>query len=451
MKKIILICLIGIFLLCGCTNKKDDTTGEEGKITSIDVRNINGGLLEQDVAYQQFSSTAVYSHENVKVFAHYSDLSVKDITGFATFSSVDLSQLGEQTVKVQYYSFECSYKLLVKSNPITKLSIQADYAKTIYTVGETYSTNGLVVAGTRENGLVEKLTTYDIKITDINNRIYDARLPFIDSGVYDVKISSGTGAATYQIGVQLKQYSLKESFNVTNYTHGIDGYMGLHTIQTDTTLFTGSVANLSLSNGVIRNKDNNNKLLNTSYLGTSYNSVLEVNTEDSIVLEISQTTDVVILASSLMNGSLLFTSGDLNKSFYYAIRNIDSNLTLYYIRLNAGKYEFHAITNSVWVYNIDFGPVGDIPASNIKQIHVDTTYAKLIYERNEPFNYLNLQVIAEYINGTTVILQNYEWTYKITLNGQTKTQLDEVGIYMVTICHKNHYVSYTITVKETSK
>lgn len=451
MKKIILIFLAGSFLLCGCTHKQDDTTKEEEKITSIDVRNVDGGILNQDVVYQQNSSNVVYSHENIKVFAHYFDSSVKDITGFATFSNVDLTQLGEQTVTVQYYNFECSYKLIVKNNPVTKISIQADHAKTIYTIGDTYSTNGLVVTGTRESGLVEELTTYDIKITDINNRSYDPRLPFSDSGVYDVKISSGTGSATYQIGVQLKQYSLKESFNVTNYTHGIEEYTGLHNIQTDTTLFKGSVANLSLSKGVIRNKDNNNKLLNTNYLGASYNSVLEVNTEDNIILEISQATDVVIMASSLMNGSLLFTSGELNKSYHYAIRNIDSNLTFYYIRLDAGKYEFHAITNSVWVYNIDFGPVGNIPASNIKQIYVDTTYGKLVYQKNEPFNYLNLQVTAEYINGTTAILQNYEWTYKITLNGHEKTQLDEIGIYTVTICHKNHYVSYTITVKEPSK
>lgn len=447
MKKILIFCMIGLFLLVGCKPKSDLPKDVEN-ITSIEVRNTDGRLVEQDVAYQQESSTALYVHDHLVVYAKYSDSTEKDITENANFSVVDLTKLGEQTVTITYYSFSCNYKLLVKANPVKNITIQTEGVKRIYTVGETYSSIGLIVTGTRENGEEEVLASYDVKVTDDRNRSYDIRLPFANSGLYDVRISSGEGYATYQIAVKLNQYSKKDIFNVTEYTHEIPNYSGQHKIESDTILYSSSSVKLSTANGLIRNRDTENKLLNLSYLGTTYSSVLEVSLEENIAFELSYATEIVILASSLANGSMIFTSDEVDKSFYFPTRSIEQNLTLYYLRLDAGKYEFHAIDSPVWIYNMDFGNIEDLPDANIKKLSVDTTYVKTVYEINDPFLYTEIRVVAEYVDNTTEILQNYDWTYRLSFNGVEKTKLDEPGEYVVTIFHKNHYVSFTIIVKE---
>lgn len=97
--------------------------------------------VEQDQTYVPIAT----------VTAHYSDASTADVTASAQFSSIDTSTTGTKTLTISYtedgVTETTTETITVTSEPVPKTlsSISATKTKTSYTVGETFSTDDVVV------------------------------------------------------------------------------------------------------------------------------------------------------------------------------------------------------------------------------------------------------------------------------------------------------------------
>lgn len=455
MKKILFFGILGLcFLFCGCKPKKNNPDDNEEKIESIAVYDKSQSELIRESVYQQTSSTAIYKHENVFVYAIYEDKTKKDITAFASFSNVDLTQLGEQEVTVTYYNFTCSYIVEVVEDPVVRISLNVDSARRLFTIGETFSTSGLIVSGTHASGRKETIDKYTTKVTDSNNIFYD-RVPFSISGMYDVRVSVGKVSASYQIAVKEKNAKITESFNLSTLDreYDIDGkYVSL----SEEKIFDGSLASIYAKSTTYRYKDENGNLVRKDYEGKSYTRVLEVtdyqneeSNEFLITLNLTYDTDIVLLTSPTTERNLMFTSAD-GRGFDYAVGNTNELFSILYIRLKAGSYGLKTITEPIYIYNFDFYRIGNVAASNIERLELDLQYAKLNYKVGESFNYNLVQVIAYYRNGLSEFISGDLWDHEawLSLDGMPKSSLDVPGIYTVTIYYKGHSVSYKITVTD---
>ncbi|MDE7263415.1 MAG: bacterial Ig-like domain-containing protein [Anaeroplasmataceae bacterium] len=454
MKKLVCLCCVGLCLLMFSCKPKETETPADTKISKIVVTDQYQQEIDKVYAYQE-TNPASYLHNDVYVYAYYEDKTTKDVTSFATFSEVDLTMLGEQEITVSYLNHEDTYILVVTENPVVRITLSTSSAKKIFEIGELYQTNGLVVKGTYKSGKEEILNQYTVKITDMNNISYSKALPFSKTGLYDVSIKAGTASANYQIAVVAKSYSSKSTFNLTGFGQSLSyDENGECLYSPEGALFEDSQSKILVNQAKIHSKNEHGNPLSLSYNGSLYTKALEITTEQDFTFVLNQTTDLVLLAGKSMEEQLLFSTTEGETWSQYAIGNLEETMSVLWIRLDAGSYTLQSISDSVLIYQIEFNYVEGEPSSNITGIRVDTTYAKLIYELGEYFNYSNLIVIANLTTGGTESLRPTDWTYEVSQDGIVKEANDpftKTGEYLVTITYRNHHASYGIIVQNTSK
>lgn len=453
MKRVLyLACVVLCLLVASC--KPQVETPTEAKMTKIVVIDQFQQEVDKVYTYQEPASGS-YIPKDISVQAIYEDHSTRDITSFATFSSVDLTKLGEQEVTVSYLNYEDTFIVVVMENPVIRVTLQTTSAKRLFEVGELFDTSGLVVTGFYKSGKEEVLQQYDIKITDANNISYSKALPFSKSGLYDVSIKAGTGSANYQIAVLAKSYSSTSTFNLTGFGQNlIYDSSGICEMTLENPLFEVSGVQILTNKARIYSKNEHGNPLSLSYKGSSYTKALEITEEQDFTFVLDQTTDIVLLTGNSSLEQLLFSKTEGDTWSQYAIGNLEDAMSVLWIRLEKGSYTLQSISNSVLVYQMEFHFVEGEPSSNITGITLDTSYAKTTYEVGEYFNYSNLIVVAHFITGGTEALRPTDWTYEISQDGVIKEANDpftNVGEYLVTITYRNHQASYGIIVYNTSK
>lgn len=92
-----------------------------------------------------------FSSKGIKVAAHYSDSSTKDVTDLCTFIGTGTSNVGTNTVTVRYEEngaiAKATFNILVYGK-LKTLSVQTQPSKTEYNIGENFDKSGIkVVAG----------------------------------------------------------------------------------------------------------------------------------------------------------------------------------------------------------------------------------------------------------------------------------------------------------------
>ena len=106
------------------------------------------------------------------ITATYSDQTTKKIDTGYTLSDVDMSTSGTKTVTVTYEEKTTSFDIIVvdKDNPVTLVSIAitTNPAKTEYYVGDTFTSEGLVVTSTYSDGSISVVTGYTLSEVDMN-------------------------------------------------------------------------------------------------------------------------------------------------------------------------------------------------------------------------------------------------------------------------------------------
>ena len=359
----ILLCL----LLCSCSffAPKDDDDDEDtpppapvvATLTGIQLVDEEGEKLTKATALQEFTSTAVYNHNGVYVTAIYSDNSKKDVTNSATFSAVDLTKKGSVPVTVTYKDFSEEYELTIIDNELTSIELSLWASKLVYEVGETFSTNGLVVSGIYKSGSHRVLEEYDIKITDSKNTEQNKETAFVKSDIYDIKISVGSISKTYQIAVYSNQYPVTNALDVTAYTTAEAMHFsseGTYTPTSTQTVFSDSVSALSLQNTLFRNKDVNGDSIRQTYEGKNYDTAIEVSAEKDMKLTLTQKTDLLMLVGGINGRGIVFTNTANQEKKIYSIGNVNQVASILYAQLEAGTYDMTSNYGTLLLYNMEF-------------------------------------------------------------------------------------------------
>lgn len=121
-------------------------------------------------------------HDGLLVYAHYNKEPVKEQVSNYTVIAPDMSREGNPTVVVMYQDRATSYPITVRAKQVeaapaqpkvervmTHVSINADYAKKDYTVGDAFSSNGvLVYAHYNVEPLQEQVTNFTVIPPDMN-------------------------------------------------------------------------------------------------------------------------------------------------------------------------------------------------------------------------------------------------------------------------------------------
>lgn len=114
-----------------------------------------------------------FSEEGLVVTATYSDGSTKAVTGY-TLSGYDMNTAGEQTVTVTYteggVTQTATFTITVSkslSADATVTGIQVSGAKTNYSLGESFTTEGMVVTATYSDGTTALVTDYTVSEVDM--------------------------------------------------------------------------------------------------------------------------------------------------------------------------------------------------------------------------------------------------------------------------------------------
>ena len=121
-------------------------------------------------------------HDGLLVYAHYNKEPVKEQVSNYTVIAPDMSREGNPTVVVMYQDRATSYPITVRAKKVeaapaqpkvervmTHVSINADYAKKDYTVGDAFSSNGvLVYAHYNVEPLQEQVTNFTVIPPDMN-------------------------------------------------------------------------------------------------------------------------------------------------------------------------------------------------------------------------------------------------------------------------------------------
>ncbi|MDE7263414.1 MAG: hypothetical protein K2N64_01960 [Anaeroplasmataceae bacterium] len=366
MKKIALgFCFFITLLLASCSffEKEDDPVKPtpqpkpEIVVTGISLLDEEGNKVEKVTALQEFSENAVYNHTGVYVVASYSNDTTRDVTVHAQFSEVDLTKKGDVTVEVTYQTFKESYIVSVIDNVLTDIVLSLGAVRLVYQVGETLSTEGLIVSGVYKSGSHKIVEEYDIEIGNKNHQKISKNTPFSVSDIYDVLVKVESIEKSYQIAVYSDHYSNSNVLNVTQYaltenltftSAGTFAYTESHSV------FADSLSSLELQKTIFRTKDINGDSIAQTYKGTTYTTALEVSDQQDIRLTLTQKTDLLMVVGGINGRGIVFTNVLDKTKHQYAIGNVNELASLLYIQLEAGSYEVAANYGTLLLYSMEY-------------------------------------------------------------------------------------------------
>lgn len=173
MKKILLILILIFTLLVSC--KKEDND----KLLFIELENVSNIEIYQNTSY---------NYENVKVIAYYKNYK-EDVTKKSSFSSVDTTIIGKQTITVNYLDCSAEYDINIIYKNDNNYSILVNKTpKTNYYIGEKLDTTGIEVV-VYINNIYYSILDYQLLSFKIQfgNKIVDS---FSNEGIHFILVSA---------------------------------------------------------------------------------------------------------------------------------------------------------------------------------------------------------------------------------------------------------------------
>ncbi len=189
----ILMILIALFLVVGCSPKESTETKVLEKITLENAQNLE---VEQNEKF---------SYKSIGVRAHYSDKTMKDVTDKAAFTPavLDTKTIGKKTVKVSYEKKTASFTVNVIAKKVEKedvLSLDTSSVQMAFTEGDLFTYNGLKVLLNGE----EVETIYLVELFDQNKQEVDPHKA-LTAGTFEVVVYYEELSQSYTITVSAKQ------------------------------------------------------------------------------------------------------------------------------------------------------------------------------------------------------------------------------------------------------
>ena len=172
----------------------------------VPVKTLESISVDTSAAKVSYTVGETFSSQGVVVTAHYSDESTADVSAAAQFSSPDMSTAGSKTITVRYVEDNvektCNYTITVSEAPapvkvLESIGVNVSGAKTEYTVGEEFSSAGIVVTA-----------TYDDESTAVVTNVTFTGYDMTQAGTQTVTVSYTEGGvtktATFEITVKAK-------------------------------------------------------------------------------------------------------------------------------------------------------------------------------------------------------------------------------------------------------
>lgn len=139
-----------------------------------------------------------FSSQGLKATVAYSSGATKDVSSDVTVSGYNMKQIGEQTVTVTYKegedSISTSYQITVIAITPKSLTLSGSY-KTVFEYDEEFTSEGLVVQATYDNG-----KTYEVEPTNISG--YNKKQSGEQTITVTYEENGATISATYKVVVK---------------------------------------------------------------------------------------------------------------------------------------------------------------------------------------------------------------------------------------------------------
>ena len=121
-------------------------------------------------------------------------------------SAFNANVTGNYTIIVTYGEFTQNYTVTVAQVAITSISLNTQNVQTNYCIGETFTSAGLIVTASYNNGTSQNIETgYEINSTNFNNTLVDT---------YLITVNASSVSATYQVTVSMPDNLTLELINV---------------------------------------------------------------------------------------------------------------------------------------------------------------------------------------------------------------------------------------------
>ncbi|MDE5545901.1 MAG: bacterial Ig-like domain-containing protein, partial [Anaeroplasmataceae bacterium] len=411
MKKIMTcLCLIALILLVGCKKKPDPTpTPGPGPTPSVVVESIcvtdrTGTVIESDSVYQ--SGTRTYSHQELFVWAVYSDDTMKNVTRYATFSDVSILEPGDVVVTVTYKEFSTTYTVKVLANVVKSISLDYTNCKILYPVGAIFDPSGLVVRGSLADGQEVTLTEYDLSIKDSDVELTQ---PLSTPGKKNIVVSYGEDiTATFEIMVY-------DQDSLNSYVYKMDYLMdelpldenGNFEFMSSYEAMNNSVAKIKVNSTILKTKEESGNPVEHTYNTETYHSYIAIPTTEGIEITIPYQTDIFMVVADLYGTTVSFTK---DNQVYEAFGHKSNYTSILYCRLEAGTYQLISNDASNRLYSITF----QSSRATASGVEIDTTDMKKTYAIGDTLDTRGLKAYYIWEDGTKSLASISNISYRIT-------------------------------------
>lgn len=198
-----------------------DVAAIKVKYTKVDINLASISVAGEGIG-KEFLQNSSFNHDGITVTANYSDNSTEDVTANAEFTAPDMTTVGEKTVEVSYteggVTKTTSYTINVVAESITSIHLAALPTKTVYKLGESFSSEGLTVTADYNSGRknVElEAADYEVVAPDVNTLGKKEVIVHL--------VGNEEMAESYSISIVPTNTIFFESFDTNDGTGGNDG------------------------------------------------------------------------------------------------------------------------------------------------------------------------------------------------------------------------------------
>ena len=176
----------------------------------------------------EFLNTEQFNHDGLIVTAYFTNGELETVNDFV-IDEPDMSQLGQQNVDVSYVyggiTKTESYTISVAEDQITELRLSGDYL-TEYNVGETFSTDGLVVELYHHSGYHRTLEQSEYRVAESPNMSTAGRKEIVIEYIANTNIKASYFINVISVSILL-DITLSGSYPTTFYLGDAFSYEGL--------------------------------------------------------------------------------------------------------------------------------------------------------------------------------------------------------------------------------
>ena len=173
-----------------------------------------------------------FSSQGLKIKANYNNGTSEEVTP-TKIDGYDMSKAGDQTVVVHYGSFTKTYNIKVLKVELTGIALSGTYKKT-YFVNEQFSSQGLIVTASYNNGTFKEVTPTEITGYDMSKTgDQTVTVKYADDGIEktaqyqitvnsielsSIEITSNPTKTTFYVGDNFSSEGLKVTAHYNNGT-----------------------------------------------------------------------------------------------------------------------------------------------------------------------------------------------------------------------------------------